>query len=68
MVRSGRKYFVISPGSIPLKSIVSRDVVFTLQEKLFDLDSVKRLYLVTGIIIQSGTTEYSAFAIQLEIG
>ena len=32
------------------------------------LDSVKRLYLVTGIIIQSGTTEYSAFVIQLEIG
>ena len=68
LMRSGRRYFVISPGSIPLKSIVSRDVVFTLQEKLFGLDSVKRLYLVTGIIIQSGTTEYSAFAIQLEIG
>ena len=67
-VRCGRWYFVISPGSIPLKSIVSRDVVFTLQEKLFGLDSVKRLYLVTGIIIQSGTTEYSAFVIQLEIG
>ena len=64
MVRSGRKYFVISPGSIPLKSIVSRDVVFTLQEKLFGLDSVKRLYLVTGIIIQSGTTEDSAFVIR----
>lgn len=59
---------MISPGSIPLKSIVSRDVVFTLQEKLFDSDSVKRLYLATGIIIQSGTTEYSAFVIQLEIG
>ena len=68
MVRGGGWFFVISPGSIPLKSIVSRDVVFTLQEKLFGLDSVKRLYLVTGIIIQSGTTEYSAFAIQLEIG
>lgn len=59
---------MISPGSIPLKSIVSRDVVFTLQEKLFDSDSVKRLYLATGIIIQSGTTEYSAFVIQSEIG
>ena len=68
LMRSGRRYFVISPGSIPLKSIVSRDVVFTLQEKLFDSDSVKRLYLATGIIIQSGTTEYSAFVIQLEIG
>ena len=67
-VRCGRWCFVISPGSIPLKSIVSRDVVFTLQEKLFGLDSVKRLYLVTGIIIQSGTTECSAFVIQLEIG
>ena len=64
LLRSGRKYFVISPGSIPLKSIVSRDVVFTLQEKLFGLDSVKRLYLVTGIIIQSGTTEHSAFVIR----
>ena len=65
MVRSGRTDFVISPGSIPLKSIVSRDVVFTLQEKLFGLDSVKRLYLVTGIIIQSGTTEdKSAFVIR----
>ena len=67
-MRCGRWCFVISPGSIPLKSIVSRDVVFTLQEKLFDSDSVKRLYLATGIIIQSGTTEYSAFVIQLEIG
>ena len=67
-VRCGRWYFVISPGSIPLKSIVSRDVVFTLQKKLFGSDSVKRLYLVTGIIIQSGTTECSAFVIQLEIG
>ena len=67
-MRCGRWCFVISPGSIPLKSIVSRDVVFTLQEKLFGLDSVKRLYLVTGIIIQSGTTEYSAFVIQSEIG
>ena len=64
-MRCGRWYFVISPGSIPLKSIVSRDVVFTLQEKLFGLDSVKRLYLVTGIIIQSGTTEdKSAFVIR----
>ena len=51
-----------------MKSIVSRDVVFTLQEKLFDSDSVKRLYQATGIIIQSGTTECSAFVIQLEIG
>lgn len=34
-MRCGRWCFVISPGSIPLKSIVSRDVVFTLQEKLF---------------------------------
>ena len=41
-VRCGRWCFVISPGSIPLKSIVSRDVIFTLQEKLFDSDSVKR--------------------------
>ena len=64
-MRCGRWCFVISPGSIPLKSIVSRDVVFTLQEKLFGLDSVKRLYLVTGIIIQSGTTEdKSAFVIR----
>ena len=31
-------------------------------------DSSKRSYLVIDMVIQSGTTEYSAFAIQLEIG
>ena len=31
-------------------------------------DSNKRSYLVIDMVIQSGTTEYSAFAIQLEIG
>ena len=39
LVRSGRRYFVISPGSIPLNRnlYVSRDVVFTLQKRLFDM-------------------------------
>ena len=38
LVRSGRRYFVISPGSIPLNRNlkVSRDVVFTLQKRLFE--------------------------------
>ena len=38
LMRSGRRYFVISPGSIPLnRNIkVSRDVVFTLQKRLFE--------------------------------
>lgn len=34
LVRGGRRYFVVSPGSIPL-NLVSWDVVFTLQKKLF---------------------------------
>ena len=37
MMRHGRRYFVISPGSIPLNIKVSRDVVFTLQKRLFDM-------------------------------
>ena len=39
LMRSGRRYFVISPGSIPLNRNlkVSRDVVFTLQKRLFDM-------------------------------
>ena len=41
LVRSGRRYFVISPGSIPLNIKVSRDVVFTLQKKLFILTVVR---------------------------
>ena len=36
LMRSGRRYFVISPGSIPLNIKVSRDVVFTLQKRLFE--------------------------------
>lgn len=34
LVRGGRRYFVVSPGSIPL-NLVSWDVVFTLQKRLF---------------------------------
>ena len=34
LVRCGRRYFVVSPGSIPL-NLVSWDVVFTLQKRLF---------------------------------
>ena len=41
MMRHGRRYFVISPGSIPLNIKVSRDVVFTLQKKLFILTVVR---------------------------
>ena len=47
-MRCGRWCFVISPGSIPLKSIVSRDVVFTLQEKLFD--SANQLLSVLALV------------------
>ena len=44
---------------------VSRDVIFTLQKRLFENDSDERLYLVIKAVIQSGTTEdKSAFVIQ----
>ena len=44
---------------------VSRDVVFTLQKKLFEHDSNEWLQLVIIAVIQSGTTEeYSAFVIR----
>lgn len=43
---------------------VSRDVIFTLQKKLFKHDSNEWLQVVIAAIIQSGTTEeYSAFVI-----
>ena len=43
---------------------VSRDVVFTLQKRLFKNDSNEWLQVVIAAIIQSGTTEeYSAFVI-----
>ena len=44
---------------------VSRDVVFTLQKRLFEHDSDEWLQLVIAAVIQSGTTEeYSAFVIR----
>ena len=43
---------------------VSRDVIFTLQKRLFNYDSNEWLQIVIAAIIQSGTTEeYSAFVI-----
>ena len=66
LVRSGRRYFVISPGSIPLNrkylSKLGRSLHVT--EETVYKDSSKRLYLAINMIIQSGTTEHSAFVIQ----
>lgn len=43
---------------------VSRDVIFTLQKRLFNYDSNEWLQVVIAAIIQSGTTEEcSAFVI-----
>ena len=48
-----------------IRAKVSRDVIFTLQKKLFENDSDERLQLVINAVIQSGTTEdKSAFVIQ----
>ena len=66
LVRSGRRYFVISPGSIPLNrkylSKLGRSLHVT--EETVYKDSSKRLYLAINMIIQSGTTEHSACVIQ----
>ena len=43
------------------------DVLHVTEEAVYT-DSNEWSYLVIDTIIQSGTTEYSAFAIQLEIG
>ena len=44
---------------------VSWDVIFTLQKRLFEHDSVEWLQVVIAAVIQSGTTEeYSAFVIR----
>ena len=58
---------MISPGSIPLNknkyfSKLGRSLHVT--EEAVYIDSSKRLYLVIDIVIQSGTTEHSAFVIR----
>ena len=46
---------------------VSWDVIFTLQKRLFEHDSVEWLQVVIAAVIQSGTTEeYSAFVIRMD--
>ena len=48
-----------------IRAKVSRDVIFTLQKKLFENDSDERLSLVINAVIQRGTTEdKSAFVIR----
>ena len=57
---------MISPGSIPLnsKNLSKLGRSLHVTEEAVYTDSSKRLYLVINIIIQSGTTENSAFVIR----
>ena len=56
LVRGGRRYFVVSPGSIPLNfSKLGRSLHVT--EEAVYTDSNEWSYLVIDTIIQSGTTE-----------
>lgn len=60
LVRGGRRYFVVSPGSIPLNknkyfSKLGRSLHVT--EEAVYTDSSEWSYLVIDTIIQSGTTE-----------
>ena len=64
-MRCGRWYFVISPGSIPLKSIVSRDVAVSYTH----LDVYKRQALVGAVLgSRLGTTATLVYVLLGAIG
>ena len=57
---------MISPGSIPLNTecLSRQGRSLHVTEETVSKDSIKRSYSVMNMIIQSGTTEHSAFVIQ----